>query len=55
MGIRTIAEYVETDTIRSTLESIGVDYGQGYALARPQPLSEILDEIAKGHPSMAHG
>jgi len=55
MGIRTIAEYVETDTIRSTLESIGVDYGQGYALARPQPLSEILDEIVKGHPSIAHG
>jgi len=55
MGIRTIAEYVETDTIRATLESIGVDYGQGYALARPQPLSEILEGIAKGHPGIAHG
>ena len=55
MGIRTIAEYVETEAIRTTLESIGIDYGQGYALARPQPLSEILQEIAKGQPSIAHG
>jgi Amt family ammonium transporter len=55
MGIRTIAEYVETDDIRTTLESIGVDYGQGYALARPQPLAEILEEVAKGYPNIAHG
>jgi diguanylate cyclase (GGDEF)-like protein len=45
MGIRTIAEYVETDNIRATLVGIGVDYGQGYALARPAPLNELLQGL----------
>jgi diguanylate cyclase (GGDEF)-like protein/PAS domain S-box-containing protein len=44
MGITTIAEYVENELIRDTLESLGVDYGQGFALARPVPLTEILRE-----------
>jgi diguanylate cyclase (GGDEF)-like protein/PAS domain S-box-containing protein len=38
MGIKTIAEFVESDTIMQKLRSIGVDYAQGYAVARPQPL-----------------
>ncbi len=48
MGIRTIAEYVETEAIRSALEGIGVDYGQGYALANPAPLSSLLQELRPG-------
>jgi len=32
MGIETIAEYVESDAIRVALETLGVDYGQGFAL-----------------------
>ncbi|MCW9024725.1 MAG: EAL domain-containing protein [Gammaproteobacteria bacterium] len=38
MGIRTIAEYVENDLILEKLEQIGVDYAQGYGIARPKPL-----------------
>jgi EAL domain-containing protein (putative c-di-GMP-specific phosphodiesterase class I) len=38
MGIRTIAEFVETDAIRERLRAIGVDYLQGYGIARPTPL-----------------
>jgi len=45
MGIQTIAEYVETDAIRVALAGIGVDYGQGYVLARPVLLDELLDEL----------
>jgi diguanylate cyclase (GGDEF)-like protein/PAS domain S-box-containing protein len=45
MGIETIAEYVESDGIRAALETMGVDYGQGYALARPAPLDTILQEL----------
>jgi diguanylate cyclase (GGDEF)-like protein/PAS domain S-box-containing protein len=45
MGIETIAEFVESEAIRATLESLGVDYGQGYALARPQPLADILRDV----------
>jgi diguanylate cyclase (GGDEF)-like protein/PAS domain S-box-containing protein len=45
MGIETIAEYVESDAIRVALEALGVDYGQGFALARPMPLDVLLREL----------
>ena len=38
IGVKTIAEYVENDTLRQTLNSIGVDYLQGYGIAEPVPL-----------------
>ncbi len=38
LGMRTIAEYVQDEDTRRLLEDIGVDYGQGFYLARPQPL-----------------
>jgi EAL domain-containing protein (putative c-di-GMP-specific phosphodiesterase class I) len=33
-----VAEYVETREIAQALQAMGVDYAQGYALARPVPL-----------------
>ncbi len=30
-GLKTVAEYVETQELVSQLREIGVDYGQGYA------------------------
>ncbi|MDH5544186.1 MAG: EAL domain-containing protein [Gammaproteobacteria bacterium] len=38
MNIKTIAEYVESDEIRSILEEIGIDYMQGYSIHMPEPL-----------------
>ena len=38
MGLSTIAEGVESEAIARKVEEIGVDYGQGYGLAKPQPL-----------------
>ncbi|WP_299489492.1 bifunctional diguanylate cyclase/phosphodiesterase [Acaryochloris sp. IP29b_bin.137] len=38
MGIKTIAEFVENGDTIVALEAIGVDYLQGYALGKPQPL-----------------
>ena len=36
MGITTIAESVETPQTLAILEEIGVDYAQGFGIARPQ-------------------
>jgi len=36
-GRRTIAEFVESPEILAALRTIGVDYVQGYAIARPAP------------------
>ncbi|MGE0859970.1 MAG: putative bifunctional diguanylate cyclase/phosphodiesterase [Gammaproteobacteria bacterium] len=35
MGMRTIAEYVETEAIATVLRGIGIDYLQGYHYGRP--------------------
>ncbi|MCL4470487.1 MAG: putative bifunctional diguanylate cyclase/phosphodiesterase [Sulfuricella sp.] len=37
-GLKTIAEFVETDAIRSRLVEIGVDYAQGFGIHRPEAL-----------------
>ncbi|MDF1483890.1 EAL domain-containing protein [Ramlibacter sp. H39-3-26] len=41
-GLRTVAEFVETPQQRTLLAAYGVDYVQGYAIARPLPLREYL-------------
>jgi diguanylate cyclase (GGDEF)-like protein/PAS domain S-box-containing protein len=42
MGIKTIAEWVEDETTLGMLRKIGVDYAQGYLIARPRPIEEAL-------------
>jgi diguanylate cyclase (GGDEF)-like protein len=37
LGIKTIAEYVETREILGQVESTGIDYAQGYYIQRPSP------------------
>lgn len=46
MKLETIAEYVEDRDIFEHLKSIGVDFGQGYAIAKPKPLDKALDGLA---------
>lgn len=38
MGMRTIAEFVETQEILEALREIGVDYAQGYGIDKPHPM-----------------
>ncbi len=46
MGIRTIAEFVESEAIVERLRTIGVDYAQGYWVARPQPIEVLLQQTS---------
>lgn len=45
MSLTTVAEYIETDEIRTRIEALGVDYGQGFAIAQPAPLADVLAEL----------
>jgi diguanylate cyclase (GGDEF)-like protein/PAS domain S-box-containing protein len=42
MGMKTIAEFVENDDIKSMLKDIGVNYAQGYGIDKPKPFEDIL-------------
>ena len=45
MGITTVAEYVETDDLRVRMANLGVDYGQGFAIGKPLPLEDVLQDL----------
>jgi len=44
MGLKTIAEFVETREILESLCKLGVDYAQGYHLGKPLPLDQVINE-----------
>ncbi len=41
-GLKTIAEFVETDEIIDELCKLGVDFAQGYAISKPAPLTNLV-------------
>ncbi len=41
-----VAEYVETEEIRSAVHALGIDYVQGYLIGRPAPLESLLEAEA---------
>ena len=47
MGIKTIAEFAASDEIIRTLREVGVDNAQGYAVARPIPLTSLSTRDTK--------
>ncbi|MFN3712725.1 MAG: EAL domain-containing protein [Alcanivoracaceae bacterium] len=51
MGLRTVAEYVETPSIAATATRLGVDYLQGYGVAKPMSLLEIGRQVLEQEPA----
>lgn len=45
VGMQTIAEFVETKEIEDRLMQIGIDFAQGYGIARPEPFNAMLDKV----------
>ena len=48
MGKQTIAEFVENDQIVEKLKEIGIDYAQGYGIAKPVSLARFADMYDQG-------
>ncbi|EDM68903.1 PAS sensor diguanylate cyclase and phophodiesterase [Moritella sp. PE36] len=42
MKLKTIAEFVENDAIKQKVETIGIDFAQGYGIGKPQPIDKML-------------
>jgi diguanylate cyclase (GGDEF)-like protein/PAS domain S-box-containing protein len=41
LGIETVAECVESQAVLDELKRLGIDYAQGYFLARPEPIERL--------------
>lgn len=52
MGIRTIAEHVESRETLEVLESIGVQYAQGFHIAAPAPVARFPRLARRGVPPL---
>ena len=55
MKLITVAEYVESDEIRLRVATLGVDYGQGFAIARPVPMTDTVAELPVYATRVAYG
>jgi len=52
LDLQTIAEHVESESVRQKLVGLGVDYGQGYAIAPIEPLATVLEQIGRNASSV---
>ena len=53
-GIDTVAEFVENQAIAEAVRKLGVDYAQGYAFGRPEPLRDALDRFSRDESQRLH-
>jgi EAL domain-containing protein (putative c-di-GMP-specific phosphodiesterase class I)/GGDEF domain-containing protein len=47
LGLKVVAEGIETDACFSVLAGMGCDVAQGYLIARPQPLSQLFEFLGQ--------
>jgi len=45
IGLRTIAEFVDSEPLIAKLKTMGVNYAQGYLMHRPVPIDELLEQV----------
>ena len=54
LGIETVAEFVEDGLVAAELKRLGVVYAQGYGFGKPQPLIEVLQQLAEDESARLH-
>jgi diguanylate cyclase (GGDEF)-like protein len=45
LGVKTVAECVETESVRERVAALGVDYAQGFSIGKSQPFGEVLVDL----------
>lgn len=53
-SMETVAEFVENDSIADRVRRLGVDYAQGYAFGKPEPLDSVLEGLAREESRRQH-
>jgi diguanylate cyclase (GGDEF)-like protein/PAS domain S-box-containing protein len=42
LGVQTIAEYVDKETVLKRVSELGIDYAQGFYLHKPEPIAHLV-------------
>ena len=42
LDIKTVAEYIENEKLLQIVKDMGIEYGQGFGIGKPVPISEIV-------------
>jgi diguanylate cyclase (GGDEF)-like protein len=50
MGLRVVAEGIESEAVWYLLADLGCDQGQGYFMSRPMPIEQLPDWLARWQP-----
>ena len=45
MKASTVAEHVENELVRTRLKDLGVHFGQGFVIHRPEPLAKVFENL----------
>ena len=53
MGLRVVAEGIESEAVWRLLARMGCDQGQGYFMSRPMPADQLIGWLEKWQPSIA--
>ncbi|MBL8265708.1 EAL domain-containing protein [Steroidobacter sp.] len=48
MNLKTTAECIESEAILAAVGQLGVDFGQGFAIGRPRPVEQVLQDLLRG-------
>ena len=48
MNLKTTAECIESAAIQTAVGALGVDFGQGFAIGRPRPVEQVLQDLLRG-------
>jgi diguanylate cyclase (GGDEF)-like protein len=46
LGVRTVAEFVDSEAVLERVRELGFDFAQGYFLGRPEPMADLAAAIA---------
>ena len=55
MGVKTIAEFVESAELEDEARQCGIDYAQGYGIREPRPLADVIADLRAGRESRSVG
>lgn len=43
LDLQTVAEYLEDEELITLATAVGIDYGQGYGIAKPEPIESVIE------------